>query len=84
MAVSGGGASVSLGRLGSRVTIGSSGMRATFGLPGSGLFYTAVSHGGRLAAHTGHAQPTDPISFLMGLAILWVMARTLWGVVAGG
>jgi hypothetical protein len=30
----------------------------------------------RLAAHQGHA---DPESFLLGLAIMWVFVRPLWG-----
>jgi hypothetical protein len=76
-----GGASLSLGRRGSRVTIGSSGARATVGVTGTGLFYTAASHGRRLAAHQGHF---DPIGTLLGLAILWVFVRGVWGLMWSG
>ena len=39
-----------------------------------------LGHARRLAAHQGHC---DLLGFLMGLATLWVMARTLWGVATG-
>ena len=61
--------------------MGASGARGTVGATGNGVYYTAASHGRRLAAHQGHC---DPLGFLIGLATLWVMARTLWGVVTGG
>jgi hypothetical protein len=40
-----------------------------------------LGHGRRLAAHQGHA---DPLGFVLGLAILWVFMRTVWGIVTGG
>jgi hypothetical protein len=33
--------------------------------------------------HQGHAEPFDPISFVIGLAILWAVVRTCWGLVTG-
>jgi hypothetical protein len=64
-----------------RVTIGSSGARATVGATGTGLFYTAASHGHRLAVHQGHA---DPLGFLLGLAVMWVFVRGVWGLMWSG
>jgi hypothetical protein len=75
------GPSLSVGPHGARFTAGASGTRATVGLPGSGLFYSAASHSRRLAAHQGHA---DPLGFLLGLAIMWVFVRGVWGLMWSG
>ena len=40
-----------------------------------------LGHARRLAAHQGHADGADPVSFLIGLAVMWVVARTLWGLI---
>jgi hypothetical protein len=37
--------------------------------------------GFRLAAHQGHA---DPVSFVLGLAIMWVFLRGVWALAWSG
>jgi hypothetical protein len=46
------------------------------------VYYSVpLSHGRRLAAHQGHA---DPLGFLLGLAIMWVFVRGVWGLMWSG
>jgi hypothetical protein len=40
-----------------------------------------LGHARRLAAHQGHA---GPLGFLLGLAIMWVFLRTVWGLMWSG
>jgi hypothetical protein len=42
-----------------------------------------LGHGRRLARHTGHGKHADPISMLVGLAIMWVVLRVCWALAWG-
>jgi hypothetical protein len=42
-----------------------------------------LGHGRRLAAHRGHGEHADPISMLVGLAIMWVFLRVCWALAWG-
>jgi len=38
----------------------------------------------RCVGHDGHAEPFDPISFVIGCAILWGVISALWAAARGG
>jgi hypothetical protein len=42
-----------------------------------------IRYARRLSAHRGHAEPFDPISFVVGLAITWAFIRFVWAAAWG-
>jgi hypothetical protein len=52
------------------------GLRLGFRLAPHVYLSVPLGHGRRLAAHHGHA---NPLGLLLGLAILWVFVRGVWG-----
>jgi hypothetical protein len=57
------------------------GLRLGFRLAPHVYLSVPLGHGRRLAAQQGHA---DPLSFLLGLAIMWVFVRGVWALAWSG